>query len=49
MRSNATETNHGFILLEEQAIDLTVYESKIDFCFQTLVPKSWVCCVLLGN
>lgn len=33
MISNATETNHGFILLEEQAIHLTVCESKIDFFF----------------
>ena len=29
MISNATETNHGFILLEEQAIDLTVCEAYL--------------------
>lgn len=35
MISNATETisNYGFILLQEQAIDLTVCESKIFFFF----------------
>lgn len=39
----------GLYYYEEQAIDLTVCESKIDSFFQTLVSKSWVCCVLLGT